>query len=239
MIERLCPICGAIANSPHHVKPRSLGGSDNARNIVYLCCQCHDYIEEIQEQQGVELSPELISKMRQELAIKLGADSDGISESYTFRDGKHFLLWVILPDETKKWICQYIDGTPDEAKTSSTIKVATPIPQKRKRGRPLRDKISTSYLEELAYNKGMSLRAISSQLESEGFHLSFSVIRKRLIKADNYIPLLRAECKQCGKLFVPKGNRRIYCSPECYAIHERCIKRLIKVETNSIPEPES
>lgn len=230
MTERLCPICGMVADSPHHVKPRSLGGSDTAKNIVYLCPKCHDYVEDIQEKRGVELSPELISELRRELSIKLGTDLDGISESYILRDGKHFLVWIILPNKTKKWICQYVDGAPDtevETEPSIGVKVASSISPRRKPGRPIRDEIDTSYLEELAYNKGMTLRAISKRLELEGFHLSFNAIRKRLIKSEGYMPPLQAQCKQCGALFEPKGNRRIYCSKECYTIHERHIKKLI------------
>lgn len=227
LTERLCPICGMVADSPHHVKPRSLGGNDDAKNIVYLCRKCHDHIEELQEKRSVELSPELINEMRRELSIKLGTDPDGVSESYIYRDGKHFLLWVVLPNKTKKWIRQYIDGVPN-AGAKNGIRVVSSIKTQvqRKPGRPIRDEIDISYLEELSYNKGMSFRTISRRLELEGFHLTFSAVRKRLIKADSYTPPLQAQCKQCHTLFEPKGNRRIYCSKECYTIYERHTKKL-------------
>ena len=38
----LCELCGLIAVEIHHVKPRSLLGTDEVNNLVALCRECHD-----------------------------------------------------------------------------------------------------------------------------------------------------------------------------------------------------
>lgn len=62
-----CPICSSLgANSPHHIRPSSDGGSDNHRNKVLLCKGCHDVVEEIYCRTGAELSPDMIALIRLE-----------------------------------------------------------------------------------------------------------------------------------------------------------------------------
>lgn len=58
---KVCPICGEnVANSDHHVNPRSNGGTNASRNRVRLCKRCHDIVEEIYERTGLEYSSGLV-----------------------------------------------------------------------------------------------------------------------------------------------------------------------------------
>ncbi len=42
-----CPICGLKKpDTPHHIIPRAGGGSDGRNNIIWLCKNCHNEIEE-------------------------------------------------------------------------------------------------------------------------------------------------------------------------------------------------
>jgi 5-methylcytosine-specific restriction endonuclease McrA len=42
-----CPICKSQkATSKHHILPRALGGTDDKKNIVWLCPDCHNIVEE-------------------------------------------------------------------------------------------------------------------------------------------------------------------------------------------------
>jgi len=42
----MCPICKKEkAISPHHIRPRKFGGSDNKYNIIWLCVDCHNKVE--------------------------------------------------------------------------------------------------------------------------------------------------------------------------------------------------
>lgn len=216
--QRFCPICGKGADSPHHVRPKSMGGTDDARNIVWLCKRCHDIVEEKQEQLGKELSPELITQMRRELHI----DAD-IRESYIYRDGHHLLLWIKLPGKTKQVIGQYVDGIPEdiileaEAETKIITEPETKLfvrRRKRKVGRPAKINVDTGYLEELV-RKGLSLRKIKGQLENEGFKLSHEAIRKRVKQSPGYALPTKVQCKHCNELFIPDRRNQAYCSPEC------------------------
>ena len=38
----LCEICGKVANSIHHIKYRSAGGSDEVENLIALDQTCHE-----------------------------------------------------------------------------------------------------------------------------------------------------------------------------------------------------
>lgn len=61
----LCPICRERpANSPHHIKPVSAGGTDDPRNKVSLCKECHDLVEFLYDETGLEYSPYVIGFVR-------------------------------------------------------------------------------------------------------------------------------------------------------------------------------
>jgi len=69
--QEMCPVCKVRpALSPHHIKPRAEGGSDDDRNIVYLCTTCHDIVEEIYDRTGRKYSPDLADWIR--LQVSLG-----------------------------------------------------------------------------------------------------------------------------------------------------------------------
>ena len=79
-----CPFCGRPAISQHHIVPRSEGGNDHKRNIVWLCKSCHDEIE------GIPFTPELLAQKRRD---KLGSTIIE-SEVYVFLahpDGELFI----------------------------------------------------------------------------------------------------------------------------------------------------
>lgn len=40
-----CGECNRIANSVHHLVPRSQGGGDNIENLIGLTMECHDRAE--------------------------------------------------------------------------------------------------------------------------------------------------------------------------------------------------
>lgn len=62
-----CPICGKEARSLHHIKPIRVGGEDIPRNRIILCSPCHDIVEEIYDETGIEYCPALAHHLRLEL----------------------------------------------------------------------------------------------------------------------------------------------------------------------------
>lgn len=64
-----CPICTGYANSKHHIKPLRAGGTDEPRNRVRLCEPCHDIVELIYDEYGIEYSPALVHTIRREFNI--------------------------------------------------------------------------------------------------------------------------------------------------------------------------
>jgi hypothetical protein len=224
--EHMCPICLIKqAISPHHILPRSLGGTDDRRNIVYLCLSCHDLVEMIQEKTGKSFSPDMIEQIRQAADIKLGKDKDGVSHSYKTICGKTFLLWVILGNGTQKIVNQFVDGYPDELipkEPQESKPLDIPAPTHRGRGRPFDMRIDTQYLAQLVeQGRGKSLREIQHMLHQQGIDVSHEFIRKRI---NGVLPWVRLkECPHCHKKFDPGKDRRIiFCSPECYtAVHRK------------------
>ena len=104
-------------------------------------------------------------------------------------------------------------------------------PKKAKKGGfPGKPEVKTTYLEELAYDKGLSHKAISDLLYKQGFKFSHTAVRKRLMKGERYAPQKLAICKykKCGKEFEPKGRRRVYCSRYCCLADNRMLKQLGK-----------
>lgn len=63
-VDRKCPICDGTASSPHHIKPISVGGTSVPVNEVILCKRCHDIVEAIHDETGVEYSPSLVRFIR-------------------------------------------------------------------------------------------------------------------------------------------------------------------------------
>ena len=73
-----CPICNTRkATSLHHVTPRDNGGSNNHRNKIMLCKPCHDIAEEVYQNTGAVLSPQVIELIRLEYGFPTrDADKD-------------------------------------------------------------------------------------------------------------------------------------------------------------------
>lgn len=67
--SRSCPICGDSAPSPHHILPEAEGGTNDSKNIVWLCVPCHDVVEQIYDETGQLYSPAVIEVARQMLGL--------------------------------------------------------------------------------------------------------------------------------------------------------------------------
>ena len=73
--HKACPICRKnTADSKHHIKPRSRGGTDSKRNEVWLCKRCHDIVEEIYDRTGLEYSSALVKLIRLDYGFDLESD---------------------------------------------------------------------------------------------------------------------------------------------------------------------
>lgn len=65
MITKQCPVCNEyLADSPHHLRPRAEGGTDDNRNRVYLCHRCHDIVEDIYNTTSIEYNPWLVEMIK-------------------------------------------------------------------------------------------------------------------------------------------------------------------------------
>ena len=133
---RICPLCDQEANSPHHIKPRSEGGTDEPRNIVYLCRSCHDQVE------GVEFTPELVTRMRRE---SLGKDVQGEEYWWLHRsDGLMFIgvkkprsselihFYIFIPFDSQMPL-GIAPGAPDCLKEAVAALNATPHTYKKEK----------------------------------------------------------------------------------------------------------
>jgi len=165
---RRCPLCDGEANSPHHIKPLLEGGTDEPRNIVYLCRRCHDEIE------GLGFTPELVTKMRR---ARLGKAASQEEYWWLYRyDGVMFIgihkprhdelihFDILIPYDSQMPLLRDLEvqNTSEEvvAKISPTITI-------RKRGRP---KIVLSEEQvSLLLGSGESLRkkALKSNLRKD------------------------------------------------------------------------
>ena len=70
VIASKCPICYGSADSPHHIKPVAAGGSDEPINKVWLCKRCHNIVEMVYDETGMEYCLALAHHIRRE--FKLG-----------------------------------------------------------------------------------------------------------------------------------------------------------------------
>lgn len=68
-LTSVCPICYSDTSSSHHIKPRSEGGKDDPRNKVGLCRRCHDIVEMIYGETGMEYSPSLVYHIQREFDL--------------------------------------------------------------------------------------------------------------------------------------------------------------------------
>lgn len=68
-----CAICGTTINvGPHHIKPKAEGGTDEERNIVYLCNRCHDLVEGVYQDIGMEYCPSVVRTVKRMIDIYEG-----------------------------------------------------------------------------------------------------------------------------------------------------------------------
>ena len=81
-----CYLCSAILGVyRHHIKPKSEGGSDNTRNIVYLCEECHNLVEE---------DPSLLLKRKYHI-LNLTQDNEGYPYYVIVQQGNNpFLVGI-------------------------------------------------------------------------------------------------------------------------------------------------
>lgn len=79
-----CFLCGFdVGVFRHHIKPQADGGKSEKRNIVYLCENCHNKVEE---------QPNLIMEREQKITRLNNDDGDYPQEWIIHRDGK--IIWV-------------------------------------------------------------------------------------------------------------------------------------------------
>jgi len=146
---RKCPLCDKEADSQHHIKPHSEGGTDDLRNLVWLCKSCHDRVE------GMPFTPDLIELERR----KLKGHSATSGETYVFMVHDDYIVFsgirvnsrlvpfgIILPKEQALIDVQVTmdlnSGVPE--KPLSAVPKINPMPNK---GRPR--KTITSYLAKI------------------------------------------------------------------------------------------
>ena len=138
MTVRRCPLCDGEADSAHHIKPRSEGGSDESRNIVWLCRSCHDRVE------GLVFTPALIESERRR--IKGQAATQG--ERYVFMVHESYMVFagirvhdnlipfnIILPRDQPLNDVQITLDLPSEPSLKSK-KIPEKINERAYRGRP-------------------------------------------------------------------------------------------------------
>ena len=142
-------MCDKEAVSLHHIQPRSEGGTDDPRNLVWLCKSCHDKVE------GIPFTPELIESERRK--IKGASATSG--ETYVFMVHDDFMAFagirvndtlipfnIILPKEQplrNVQVTMDIEGDAPEKPQKGVPK----IKQSRSRGRP--NKTINSYLAKI------------------------------------------------------------------------------------------
>jgi hypothetical protein len=233
--EHICPICLKVpATFPHLIKPRDQGGTDDRRNLLYLCPGCHALAESFCALRQEILSPELISMLRLGLTAKKDSDYETCAKTLC---GKNFLMWIHPKGGSRHIINQFIDGVPNEyirKEDAVAPQINLPIVYGRdkrhgKRGRPVNNEIETKYLIELTEsNGGMSLRQVQKYLIVQGFNVSIEFIRKR-IKGIIRPEELR-ECPKCHAKFKPKDRRQVFCSTPCYIATYRKPGKKIQTE---------
>lgn len=176
LIRQKCPICGNEAN-------QDLPGPDGI-TLCRVCSKCGTIIVK-EFENGAAFTCDFVSSLRRRL--KLASEIDGISETYTYEYGKHWLMWIALPGKVKVFINQYIDGVPiikppeqeefEMAKDGETLLVR----HLRKVGRPVNTEVDNAMLLDLIFDKAMSYRDSSKYLEEvKGIHMSYEGIRKRV-----------------------------------------------------------
>ncbi len=74
VLVEVCPVCGKPAPSEHHIKPRSIGGSDESINKVWLCLSCHDIIEAIYDETGMEYCSSMVKALQRRLGLHPGSN---------------------------------------------------------------------------------------------------------------------------------------------------------------------
>lgn len=52
--DHKCRICGAHAQSVHHIRPRQFGGKNHPRNLISLCRECHAEVHYIIDNEIME-----------------------------------------------------------------------------------------------------------------------------------------------------------------------------------------
>lgn len=86
--RRRCRRCGNRWRlSPHHVKPRDQGGSNDPRNLITLCDACHDWAEIETAERGLSW----VDLLRR-------PEIDGVRRLW-FRDGDGRITAYLLEEE--------------------------------------------------------------------------------------------------------------------------------------------
>ncbi len=176
-MNKLCPLCDKPAVSPHHIKPRSQGGTDDPRNIVMLCKSCHDEVE------GQNFTPDLISNKRRQNVT--GASKE--EYWYINRDNCLLFLGVKLPHRDQlihfyisfpkdSGLDNIIEDTIRNNLTGNPDKDLKYIKKLSKRGRPLVN-ITYETIKEMV-SDGKTLTEVAREIG-----VSYDTVKRRYAKS--------------------------------------------------------
>ena len=154
-----CPLCDNEAISPHHIKSRSEGGTNDSRNIVFLCKRCHDEVEI----ECLNFTPDLITNKRREY-LSAKATSQ---EEYWYIQRPDGLLFIGIKTPGEKEMRHFDIFIPDDSiSLNSQRTFLKPLGTKiikRNRGRP-RLTVDWELVGKLK-NQGLSLRNIEEMTD--------------------------------------------------------------------------
>ena len=89
-----CPLCDRKkASSNHHILPKEQGGSDNSKNIIWLCKKCHDELE----LSNLLFTPELAVNFRRRNI----SEGEVSSEEYWYLDRDNGTLFLGIKEPGK------------------------------------------------------------------------------------------------------------------------------------------
>lgn len=213
-----CPICYSGANSPHHIKPLSSGGKDESRNKVWLCKRCHDIVEMMHDEAGLEYSPALVYHIRKEFNLGEPVRAPLTRPRYgTLRSRKSVIRFRDSTTVTTRWTnwpkvgtCALCGHEFERTRPSQAVCLGCIENQKRFAYRHSKSIDSSSYLS----------------IEANIFKARALIHSWKYGKARAF----QAYCIKCGVPFIPNLRKQgeqwqmDYCSYGCWMDAQRAYK---------------